>query len=266
MDLDIGCRAHPGPLMHFQTILPVTKPVGLSNDLIFSAPKTAFMDLVIHSLDAFNHEWLWMNYPAVMFSTGPMFISALYGAWYRSLGNAKPGDLEHAQRVRILPKSLYGKNAPPEEVPHSFFWHYYGSSWHASDAGFVGFVSGLYGRLHCSYTYELTKALHQSWVNMDTASYLSGAHSSWSASATSSGASGHSCHSPRNSKQKLSRSLSSTTLLQTWRLPINPCGTHSVVSKVDGSAPRRITWLSLLASPPLSRHPHHCHSLQACKP
>lgn len=145
MDLDIGCRAHPGPLLHFETILPVTKPVGVSNDLMFSAPKTPFMDLVINSLETFNHEWLYMPYPTVMFSTGPMFISAIYSMWSRILekgiGIEPPSQTSLYKRVRILPKPLYGKNAAPEEVPDSFFWHYYGSSWHAGDAGFVGFVS-----------------------------------------------------------------------------------------------------------------------------
>lgn len=144
MDLDIGCRAHPGPLMHFESILPVTKPVGVSNDLLFSAPKTPFMDLVINSLETFNHEWLWMNYPTVMFSTGPMFISAIYSMWNRILDKGVGLADDHLnKRVRILPKALYGKNALPEAVPHSFFWHYYGSSWHAGDAGFIGFVGAV---------------------------------------------------------------------------------------------------------------------------
>lgn len=128
MDLDIGCRSHPGPLLNFETILPVTKPVGVSNDLMFSAPRTPFMDLVINSLETFNHRWLWMNYPTVMFSTGPMFVSAIYSTWCRIIARgAKSAALTPAQalesRVRILPKSLYGKNALPEDVPHSFFWH-----------------------------------------------------------------------------------------------------------------------------------------------
>lgn len=128
MDLDIGCRAHPGPLLHFETILPVTKPVGVSNDLMFSAPATPFMSLVINSLETFNHQWLWMNYPTVMFSTGPMYVSAIYSMWCRILERAVGAttateDNRRHRRVRILPKSLYGKNAPPEEVPDSFFWH-----------------------------------------------------------------------------------------------------------------------------------------------
>lgn len=140
--LDIGCRAHPGPLLHYEAILPVTKPVGVSNDLMFSAPGTAFMTLVINSLSSFNHAWLFMNYPTVMFSTGPMFISAMYSSWSRiHKGRGRQTSSERGQdRVRILPKSLYGKNAKAEDVPESFYWHYYGSSWHAKDAGFIGFV------------------------------------------------------------------------------------------------------------------------------
>lgn len=147
MDLDIGCRAHPGPLLHFESILPITKPVGVSNDLMFSAPKTPFMDLVINSLETFNHQWLYMPYPTVMFSTGPMFISAIYSMWCRILQKGvgiDPAQNHLYQRVRILPKSLYGKNISPDDAPLSFYFHYYGSSWHAGDAGFIGFL-GKYG-------------------------------------------------------------------------------------------------------------------------
>jgi len=72
-----------------------------------------------------------------MFSTGPMFLSAQYSIYTSShpITPDEPGD------VRILPKSLYGKNAKPGEAPHSFFSHFYGSSWHADDAPFISFLS-----------------------------------------------------------------------------------------------------------------------------
>ena len=50
-----------------------------------------------------------------------------------------------AGEIRILPKALYGKNAKPGEAPHAFFSHYYGSSWHADDAAFIGFL-GKWGK------------------------------------------------------------------------------------------------------------------------
>jgi len=84
------------------------------------------MELVIHNLVTFDHTY-GTNYPTVMFSTGPMFLSAQYNLWPMTDG-------DHGG-VRVLPKHLYGKHATEEEAPHAFFTHFYGSSWHAEDAG-----------------------------------------------------------------------------------------------------------------------------------
>ncbi|WVW80297.1 hypothetical protein I302_102275 [Kwoniella bestiolae CBS 10118] len=143
MDLDIGCRRRLDPLLQgdWEVILPITKPVGVSNDLIFSSKGSAFMDDTVHGLSTFNHQYF-TNYPTVMFSTGPMFLSAQYALY----SSAHPLTETHPRaEVRILPKSLYGKNAPMSTVPHSFFSHFYGSSWHADDAGFITFL-GAWGK------------------------------------------------------------------------------------------------------------------------
>lgn len=143
MDLDIGCNRRLDPLLRFEVILPVTRPVGISNDLIFSAKGHPFMDQVIHNLVTFNHRYL-THYPTVMFSTGPMFVSASYGLYVDSHGAATPSTPSNPAAgfsgVRVLPKPLYGKNAKPSEVPESFFKHFYGSSWHANDADFLIFL------------------------------------------------------------------------------------------------------------------------------
>lgn len=138
MDLDIGCKRRLEPLLgaDWDVILPRTKPVGVSNDLIFSSKRSPFMEQTIHGLPAFNHRYL-TNYPTVMFSTGPMFLSAQYGL-YQSAHPLTPQNPR--AEVRILPKPLYGKNAKQGEAPHSFFSHFYGSSWHADDAGFITFL------------------------------------------------------------------------------------------------------------------------------
>ncbi|TDL29482.1 hypothetical protein BD410DRAFT_817578 [Rickenella mellea] len=140
-DLDIGCRRPLDPLLVFPVILPKTIPVGVSNDLIFSAKGHPFVAQTIHNLVTFDHSWI-LNYPTVMFSTGPMFLSAQYGIWTSS---HLPTPEMPGGEVRILPKSLYGKNAKPEEAPHTFFSHFYGSSWHADDAAFIGFL-GKWGK------------------------------------------------------------------------------------------------------------------------
>ncbi|KAG6854829.1 hypothetical protein C0991_012019 [Blastosporella zonata] len=138
LDLDIGCLRPIDPLLVYPIILPKTIPVGVSNDLIFAAKGHPFMEQTIHNLVTFDHSWI-LNYPTVMFSTGPMFLSAQYGLYTSSHPTSA------LQDVRILPKSLYGKNAKEGEAPHSFFSHFYGSSWHADDAAFIGFL-GTWGK------------------------------------------------------------------------------------------------------------------------
>lgn len=138
MDLDIGCLRPMDPLLVYPVILAKTIPVGVSNDLMFSAKQHPFMEQTIHNLATFDHSWV-LNYPTVMFSTGPMFVSAQYGIYTSAHPNTASTD------IRILPKSLYGKNAKEGEAPNSFFSHFYGSSWHADDAAFIGFL-GTWGK------------------------------------------------------------------------------------------------------------------------
>ncbi|KIJ56697.1 glycosyltransferase family 32 protein [Sphaerobolus stellatus SS14] len=142
IDLDIGCRAPLDPLLTFPVILPKTIPVGISNDLMFAEKGHPFMDQTIHNLLTFDHSLI-LNYPTVMFSTGPMFLSAQYGL-YTSAHPPTPSN--PGGDVRVLPKSFYGKNAKPGEAPNSFFTHHYGSSWHADDAAFITFL-GKWGKL-----------------------------------------------------------------------------------------------------------------------
>lgn len=131
VDLDIGCLRPMDQLLVYPVILPVTTPVGISNDLIFSEKGHPFMEQTIHNLVTFDHDWI-LNYPTVMFSTGPMFLSIQYGLFTSSHSLGDP--------IRVLPRSLYGKNAKEGEAPHSFFSHFYGSSWHADDAAFMAFL------------------------------------------------------------------------------------------------------------------------------
>ncbi|GAA96098.1 glycosyltransferase family 32 protein [Mixia osmundae IAM 14324] len=138
MDLDVGCKRRLDPLLNFDVVLARTIPVGVSNDVMVAAPHHPFMEMVTRNLVTFDHSY-GSNYPTVMFSTGPMFLSAQYGLW-----PANP--ITGAREIRILPKSLYGKNAKPEEALHAFFTHYYGSSWHDGDSGFILFL-GKRGKL-----------------------------------------------------------------------------------------------------------------------
>lgn len=71
-----------------------------------------------------------------------MFLSAQYSL-YTSSHPVTP--VSPTLEIRVLPKSLYGKNALPEEAPHAFFSHFYGSSWHSDDSDFIIFL-GRHGR------------------------------------------------------------------------------------------------------------------------
>ncbi|KAF6754504.1 MIPC synthase, partial [Ephemerocybe angulata] len=139
LDLDIGCLRPMDPLLSYPVILPKTIPVGVSNDLMFAEKGHPFLQQTINNLVTFDHSWV-LNYPTVMFSTGPMFLSAQYGIYTTSHPNSALSE------IRILPRSLYGKNAKLDEAPHSFFSHFYGSSWHADDAAFIGFL-GTWGKV-----------------------------------------------------------------------------------------------------------------------
>jgi hypothetical protein len=94
------------------------------------------MEQAIRNLIAFDHSYI-INYPTVMFSTGPMFLSAQYGIYTAShpFSPDNPGG-----DVRILPKSLYGKNVKVDEAPNAFVSHHHGSSWHSDDAAFILFL------------------------------------------------------------------------------------------------------------------------------
>jgi len=163
MDLDIGCLRPMDSLLRFDLVLPQTVPVGISNDLMFSAKEHPFMDFIIHRLGQFDHDYH-LNYATVMFSTGPMALSALLNMFRRSPSFGLTPGLPAFGPVRILPPKLYGKNlVAPQPSPGPYFTHYYGSSWHTDGAGPVLWLGkfgifGLYGGIVVVLFYGLRSA------------------------------------------------------------------------------------------------------------
>ncbi|KAM0747596.1 hypothetical protein T439DRAFT_328822 [Meredithblackwellia eburnea MCA 4105] len=136
MDLDVGCRASLTPLLFVQggVVLPRTIPVGVSNDVMLSSPRHPFFGMVVEELPKSAFPW-WRrfgtNYPTVMFSTGPMFLSRVYSKWTTRITEARREGLGQEDQVMVLPRKWYGKNATPEErETTAIFSHFYGSSWH----------------------------------------------------------------------------------------------------------------------------------------
>lgn len=161
VDLDVGCRRRLDDLRHFGTVLPLTHPLGFSNEFMMASPGHPFMRRLVAELRLWARSF-GTKYPTVMFSTGPMFVTAqkaLYtaahshaaaaaarhrralasGAGPESAGDeggflGESGQPVQAGEVWVLPDSFYGKFSNASEA---YLRHYSGSSWHGGDAAFV---------------------------------------------------------------------------------------------------------------------------------
>eukprot|EP00898_Chlorokybus_atmophyticus_P008770 jgi/Chlat1/8895/Chrsp92S08208 len=117
-DMDIGAERHVGDLLKYDAVIPVTKPVGLTNSLMLSIPKHPFFEKIVKHLPDYNRNFI-LPYSTVMFSTGPMYLTAQYSV-YRN------------NDVVVLPRRQFdGQDA--------FFFTVAGSSWHKWDAVFFLF-------------------------------------------------------------------------------------------------------------------------------
>jgi inositol phosphorylceramide mannosyltransferase catalytic subunit len=120
MDLDIGCSGVSlEPLLNYPLIIPKTKPIGYSNDLLMSIPKHPFMSRLIRQLSNWNH-WYVTPYLTVFFSTGPMFLNIQF--------------FLAGENVYVLSPLLYSEGSL------KMFTHHQGSSWHSWDAALVKFL------------------------------------------------------------------------------------------------------------------------------
>jgi mannosyltransferase OCH1-like enzyme len=121
LDLDIGCRDPSlNDLRIFPAIVPKTKPIGYSNDMLAAHPKHPFFEQLIHNLPKWN-GWFVFPYLTVIFSTGPMYLNIQY--WTTTLCD-----------IWILPPELYS------EGKERYFSHYEGSSWHSWDADVIKLI------------------------------------------------------------------------------------------------------------------------------
>jgi mannosyltransferase OCH1-like enzyme len=118
LDLDIGCRDRSlDDLRIFPAIIPKTKPIGYSNDMLAAHPKHPFFEQLINNLSRWN-GWFVFPYLTVIFSTGPMYLNIQY--WATAIGD-----------IWILPPELYSEGS------ERYFSHYEGSSWHSWDADVI---------------------------------------------------------------------------------------------------------------------------------
>lgn len=138
VDMNVGCRKRTTflRLLAFPAVLPLTDPVGLSNDVLFSAPGHPFFGFVLKQLPAWNHFYF-SPYPTEMLSTGPLFLSWCYAQYVSQLqanvnSNSNANVNETAADVYILPPHLYSVSSV---MPHAVFDHRTaGGSWQGLDA------------------------------------------------------------------------------------------------------------------------------------
>lgn len=118
IDLDIVCLHPLDFLRSFGFVMPKTWPVGFSNDFMVGAPGHPFLQKMVDNLPSSNW-WLFSKYATVMFSTGPMFVTA------------QANNFQPRKELAILPDAMYGKYVAS---PDPLFLHLHGSSWHGDDA------------------------------------------------------------------------------------------------------------------------------------
>lgn len=123
LDLDVGCRTGLSAYRYLPQglILPETSPFGLSNDVMFAVSNHSFLRFAIERLDQYHRSWIF-NYPTVMFSSGPAFISRVLVDYC----------LEYDCSSTNLIQSI-GKLNHRHYTEINFF-HMVGSSWHKWDA------------------------------------------------------------------------------------------------------------------------------------
>ena len=125
MDLDVGCRRSLDNLRRFDgvrtpartsLILPLTKPLGVSNDFIMAAPQHPFLLFVTKRLAARTHESRsFLPFLSVLWTTGPLFLSAALYDFLSTEDGAR-----HRFELGLLSSHDYTK---------ALLYHLPGSSW-----------------------------------------------------------------------------------------------------------------------------------------
>ena len=127
LDLDVGCRRSLDNLRRAEgtrLLLPMTKPLGVSNDFIMSAPGHPFLQFVADRLAARSHETTsLLPFFSVLWSTGPLFLSVCL---YDYLSGAS-----HETSIALLSSHDYTK---------TLLYHLPGSSWLGMDGKLILYI------------------------------------------------------------------------------------------------------------------------------
>lgn len=142
LDLDVGCFNNMRrKLLKYPMLLPVTEPVGISNDVMVAIPRHPFLLRVISELHQWNHFY-GSPFLTVFLSTGPAFLSYQAGVYLQEqkgiVRKQKKNTLfkdSDSSLLYFLDRELYAF-----EGDNALFYHIPGSSWHSLDAKVLGFI------------------------------------------------------------------------------------------------------------------------------
>lgn len=127
LDMDLHCRRSLGPLRRFEFVSPAAYPVGISNGFLMASARHPFIKTLVYQLPLFDRNFV-LPYATVMFSTGCMYISALFSLY------------PDQERLRILD---YERHRLSGHVTTPLFQHHGSSSWHSNDASFIKFANNV---------------------------------------------------------------------------------------------------------------------------
>jgi len=143
-DLDVGFRESPqwARLLRAEAAMPVTAPLGLSNDLMAAAPGHPYFALLCRRLTSplASAAWLYTRFFTVMFSTGPSFVSTQLVSYRlqrraRGLGELAFPDAAGVRSgepgIWLLEPWMYDSGR------RSIVGHVAGASWHDASTSFL---------------------------------------------------------------------------------------------------------------------------------
>lgn len=148
-DLDMVCLRPLDPLLRHELVLPRTRPLGLSNQLMAARPGHPLLDRAVRRLPRAYRRWQrpWIpRHFRVLLTTGPLFLTKVYhtseGVGGRRTNGGPPAGDGADRRpldlgdVRILTLDEHGHG----DLDRSYVRHLRGRSWAEWDTHLFNFV------------------------------------------------------------------------------------------------------------------------------
>ena len=149
MDLDVGCRDSLDQIRRdlsregskHDVVLPVTEPLGVSNDFMIASRGSHFMTYITEKLtgasDYNKKSFVLSRSPffQVLMTTGPLFLSvALFD--YGAEGTQPPGNSSSIDKATAMSQIALMSNS---DYTKRLLYHKQGGSWHSWDGRWISY-------------------------------------------------------------------------------------------------------------------------------